>query len=375
MRQSHKITNNKSQNKEKEIARINKSKATQLRTKIKKQEEEQEDKDKEATPVRFVPSQSLRHDHFPPTNHQLLSYSLTFFIHCYPLLPSLFLSSTVMSSTMESKSNEETSTDADGQTIHKEHVDLDQYEQRRVSSFDVRPSVAGIITDSDGNLDEKKAVAALSQTREQNKHMWIACFVLIGVVFILIAANIGTSVAVARLTRQLNVNPITGMATIPGSDYVVMQTSTARYSEEVVNFHSVPTKYLSTLETVDFADGNLSFDVKGYARMSNETILLIKGGSLVFDMIGLKNVTGDENVRLFSCIWEDMKSSDLDGRKLFGSGWNAAVATATAALNNFAQAGSEHVAYLRSQSHCSFLPWCDVPPGYHQADLYFNFGK
>merc|ERR1712238_491130 len=107
--------------------------------------------------------------------------------------------------------------------------------------------------------DEKKAVAALSQTREQNKHMWIACFVLIGVVFILIAANIGTSVAVARLTRQLNVDPVTGMATIPGSDNVVMKTSTALYKEEDVSLHSVSIEILSSMKTFELADGDLSF--------------------------------------------------------------------------------------------------------------------
>jgi len=186
----------------------------------------------------------------------------------------------------------------------------------RVSTLNVRPSVAGIIADSDGNLDEKKAVAALSQTREQNKHMWIGCFVLIGVVFILIAANIGTSVAVARLTRQLNVDPVTGMATIPGSDNVVMKTSTALYKEEDVSLHSVSIEILSSMKTFELADGDLSFDVKGYARMSNETVLLVEGGTLTFDIIGLKNVTGDQLQSLLSSSEEDMNSIDLHGRKL-----------------------------------------------------------
>ena len=206
-----------------------------------------------------------------------------------------------MSSTMESKSASDT----------REHP-----HNSRVSSFDVRPSVAGIIADSDGNLDEKKAVAALSQTREQNKHMWIGCFVLIGVVFILIAANIGTSVAVARLTRQLNVDPVTGMATIPGSDDIVMKTSTAVYKKEHVSFHTYPIDYLSTVKTVEFDHGDISFDVKGFARMSNKTILLVEGGSFVFDVNGLKNITGDKLTDLF--FDEDMESNDHDGRQL---GW------------------------------------------------------
>jgi len=169
----------------------------------------------------------------------------------------------------------------------------------RVSSFDVRPSVAGMIGDSEGNLDEKKAVAALSQTHNTNKYLWTGTFVLIGVMCVLIATNIGTSVAVARLTRQINVDPVTGMASIAGSDDVVMKTSTALFKEKGVNFHIVPIDYLSSVKTVEFADGDLSFDVKGYARMSNETILLVEGGTLSFDIIGFKNITGDGLTRLF----------------------------------------------------------------------------
>ena len=188
--------------------------------------------------------------------------------------------------------------------------------ETRVSSFDVRPSVAGMIRDSEGNLDEKKTVAALSQTHNTNKYLWTGSCVLIGVVFLLIAANIGISVAVARLTRQLNVNPITGMATIPGSDNVVMKTSTALYIDEDVSVHTVSVDFLLALKTIEFNDGNISFDVKGYARMSDETIFLVEGGSLIFDINGLKNVTGDEPTRMFSSDVEDKKSIDIDGRKL-----------------------------------------------------------
>jgi len=188
--------------------------------------------------------------------------------------------------------------------------------QIRASTFDVSPSVRRFIADSEGNLDENKTVAALSQTHNTNKYLWTGSFVLVGVVFLLIAANIGISVVVARLTRQINVDPVTGMASVPGSEDVVMKTSEARYKEEDFNFHNVLIDRLSAVKTVEFSDGHISFDVKGYARMSNETILLVEGGSLVFDVNGFKNITGDELTRLFSSFDEDMKSINLDGRKL-----------------------------------------------------------
>jgi len=188
--------------------------------------------------------------------------------------------------------------------------------RRRVSALDVTPSVARMITDETGNLDEKKAVAELSQTRTQNKNLWFYGSILVGMVFVLIAANIGTSLAIARLTRQLNVDPVTGMATISGSDDVVMKTSAAIYKDKDISFHTVSVDYLSALKTIEFNDGNISFDVKGYARMSTETIFLVQGGSLIFDIDGLKNVTGDELIRSFSSFEEDAKSIDLDGRRL-----------------------------------------------------------
>jgi len=138
---------------------------------------------------------------------------------------------------------------------------------------------------------------------------------------------------VARLTRQLIVDPVTGMATTPGSDNVVMKTSEALYKEKDISLHNATIEYLSAVKTVEFNDGNLSFDVKGYARMSDETILLVEGGSLVFDVKGFKNITGDKLTHLFSSINDDMKSSDPDGRKLnFMSHLNAQMARVDAAI-------------------------------------------
>ena len=191
--------------------------------------------------------------------------------------------------------------------------------ETRVSSFDVRPSVAGMIRDSEGNLDEKKTVAALSQTHNTNKYLGTGIFVLIGAMFVLIAANIGISVAVSYLTCQLIVDPVTGMATIPGSDDVVMKTSEARYKEEDVSFHNVPIKYLTAVKIIEFNDSTISFDVKGFARMSNETIILVEGGALTFDIMGLKNITGDAPEQMMLSLAADINNDDeslLTTRKL-----------------------------------------------------------
>jgi len=119
---------------------------------------------------------------------------------------------------------------------------------------------------------------------------------------------------------------------IPGSDDVAMRTSTAQYKNEDISFRTVSTDYLSTLITIELNDGSLSFDVKGYAWMSNEKIVLLEGGSLIFNINcplifninGLKNVTGGELTRMFSSVAEDEKSIDLDGRKMSRpvAGWH-----------------------------------------------------
>jgi len=115
---------------------------------------------------------------------------------------------------------------------------------------------------------------------------------------------------VAYLTRQLIVDPVTGMATILGSDDIVMKTSEAVFKAEDISFHTVPIDILSSMKTVEFADGDLSFDVKGFARMSNETVLLVEGGSLTFDIIGLKNITGDAPRQMMFSLATDINNDN-----------------------------------------------------------------
>jgi len=47
------------------------------------------------------------------------------------------------------------------------------------------------------------------------------------------------------------------VVTIPGSDDVVMKTSTAQYKNEDISFHTVSTDDPSTLITIELNDGDL----------------------------------------------------------------------------------------------------------------------
>ena len=109
----------------------------------------------------------------------------------------------------------------------------------------------------------------------------------------------------------------------------------------------------------------------------NETVLLVEGGSLIFDINGLKNITGDELTLMFSSINDDINSSDLDGRKLFFSdlmsGMTAAVTSlnadvaapvAAVAPNTVDRCGPDH-----DNKRCHVdLPYCNTDFGWCRSE-------
>ena len=130
----------------------------------------------------------------------------------------------------------------------------------------------------------------------------------------------GVSIAAARLAKDTTVDAATGNLQVKGSKYgQLIHTSPVSYDHQDFNIAALNNNELSGVTKIKLRDGDVEFAVKGFARsLINETVVIfVEGGSFVFDMIGLKNVTGDEITRLFSSFDEDMTSGDLDGRKLF----------------------------------------------------------
>lgn len=163
-------------------------------------------------------------------------------------------------------------------------------ERTRVSSMGLRPSIAESVRDQDGNLDVNKAVNNLSDSRTENKLLSSLVKGLAIGCTVLIIANTCTSVAIAYLTRQFEVDPMTGLTTV-SSTGDIMKTSEAIF-DYVANIHNMTGSELSQLISIDF-DNEIFFHVMGYSIKSNETVVLVAGGSLSFGPEGLHDVKGD----------------------------------------------------------------------------------
>merc|ERR1712176_1741835 len=95
--------------------------------------------------------------------------------------------------------------------------------------------------------------------------------------FGLIVAMIAVSIAVSFLTRQMYVDPITGITTT--GDNEVMKTSQALFFYPADSIHNETLDRLADLETMILNDGTVSFNIKGFACKNEETILLVEGGT------------------------------------------------------------------------------------------------
>ena len=80
-----------------------------------------------------------------------------------------------------------------------------------------------------------------------------------------------------------------------------MKTAPALVVDKDTSLHDAPIAYLNALEKVVFAD-TISFNVMGFARKEDETVILVQGGSLTFNMDGLFNHTGVEPALLFDHV-------------------------------------------------------------------------
>jgi len=176
--------------------------------------------------------------------------------------------------------------------------------------------------DGDGMLDADELGVAFKDyrgTKKDNKNLRYSVVGLVLISILLVCSVFGASITATRLSKDTSVDPVSGIMYTKGSNSPI-QTAPAVFKAKDINLHTVSIDYVSAMKTVEFNDGNVSFDVKGYARIINETILLVEGGSLIFDISGLKNFTGDVPTRLFLSIDEDSNSVDLDGRKLYNDG-------------------------------------------------------
>jgi len=179
--------------------------------------------------------------------------------------------------------------------------------------------------DADGKINSgelRDMIVELLSTKKDMKSLRKVTIVLAIYGIFLTFAIFGVSIAAARLAKDTTIDAETGNLMVKGSkDGQLIHTSPVSYDHQDLSIVALNNKELSGLTKINLRDGDVEFAVKGFARsLINETVVIfVEGGSLIFDINGLKDVTGDELKRISSSssVDEDMTSVDLDGRKLF----------------------------------------------------------
>ena len=84
------------------------------------------------------------------------------------------------------------------------------------------------------NVDVDKSLDSLAKTKTSNKWYGKGVIGLIVMVFLLAVSNFGTSIAAAKLSKDLDVDAETGFATVKGGT-AIMKTSEALVVEDDIN--------------------------------------------------------------------------------------------------------------------------------------------
>jgi len=170
-------------------------------------------------------------------------------------------------------------------------------------------------TDGDGaiNVDEfVAAVTSLVKERSTNRNLTKVVTLLSVATFLLIGAMFGVSIVAARLAKdtQLGAN---GMLEDKHTGSVV-KTGEALF-EYKTNILDMNASQLMEVKKLTFLDGEMQFDVMGYAKSSagDQVMMIVQGGTVTFDKKGISDAT--DSAKLLIDLALDMADSD-DRRKL-----------------------------------------------------------
>jgi len=95
-------------------------------------------------------------------------------------------------------------------------------------------------------------------------------------------------------TKETTIDPATGFVHAKhGEDNAIMKCAVAIEYGKPDSIHGLSEEDLARLLTVQFHDGALMFQVKGFSSTEVKTMLLVEGGALTLDGIGIVDVAGD----------------------------------------------------------------------------------
>merc|ERR1712194_48556 len=132
----------------------------------------------------------------------------------------------------------------------------------------------------------------------------------------LIATIFGASMAAIALTRDITIDHDNAFAYVKGSQDV-MKTSEAIIFEDGISIPDMSNDELVDLKMLILDDGNIRFDVKGFARNINDDtiILLTEGGSLTYNFEGIIYSTGQARALLEAIFGEEIHVEGSEGQR------------------------------------------------------------
>jgi len=166
----------------------------------------------------------------------------------------------------------------------------------------------------DGQLDTGEIIMAvehLAAKTKANTSLKKIVYVLCGFSVLLVAALFGASITAARLAKDTNIDPVTGIMYAKDSNSI-MKTEEAKF-RRAMNFALLSNQELDNLINFRLTQGDVKFQVKGYARSGDaavkEVMLLVDGGTITYDPEGIIDATGDAE-RLLTFAYGNFTEAD-----------------------------------------------------------------
>jgi len=199
----------------------------------------------------------------------------------------------------------------------------------RVSALpkQIQASARKLDTDRDGALSALEVgavITTLNKKKKNNKSLKATIFGFVFLSVLLIGCIFASSITAANLSKDITVSSGNGVAYVKGSESnQIMKTAEALEQSQGAQIGLFSNDELQRLKQVIFQDGDLKFDVKGYSRgdsmsanNSEKIMLLVEGGTITYDELGLVDSTGNARVLLEFTFGPDLFDDNVSGRHL-----------------------------------------------------------
>ena len=158
----------------------------------------------------------------------------------------------------------------------------------------------------DGELDSGEIILAvdkLASKSKDNNGLKKIIYGLCGLcLFAVLSAGciFGATIAAARLAKDTEVDSASGIMYAKGSHKTMKTEDVMIYSSATNTIIDMSNEELNVLKVILLTDGDVKFQIKGYARSMNtdndddqQVKLLVEGGTITYDNAGIVSATGD----------------------------------------------------------------------------------